>query len=98
MSQLKFNCSHCGQPLECESQYAGRQIPCPACHVLTLVPAAPGKAATPPQKSGMTCVPESWQKPDPGKSAPSPQKSGMTYVPESWRTPRPPAQDEEPGT
>jgi len=98
MSHLKFNCSHCGQHLECDPEYAGRQIPCPACHALTLVPAVPGNAAPSPQKSGMTCVPESWQNPDPGKSPPSPQKSGMTYVPESWRTPPPPPEGEEPKT
>jgi hypothetical protein len=42
----------------------------------------------------MTCVPESWQKPDQERSAPSPQKSGMTFVPESWRTSPPPPEDE----
>jgi DNA-directed RNA polymerase subunit RPC12/RpoP len=98
MSQLKFNCSHCGQRLECDPQYAGRQIPCPACHALTVVPAVPEKAAPSPQKSGMTFVPDSWQKPDPARSVPSPQKSGMTCVPESWRTPPPPAAGEEPKT
>jgi len=97
MSQLKFNCSHCGQRLECDPQYAGRQIPCPACHALTVVPAVPEESVPSPRKSGMTSVPESWQKPAPGKSPPSPQKSGMTYVPESWRTPPPPpAADQEP--
>jgi hypothetical protein len=95
MSQFKFNCSHCGQRLECDPQYAGRQIPCPACHALTAVPAVPETAAPSPGKSGMTCVPESWRTPAPGKSAPSPQKSGMTFVPESWRRPPPAAADED---
>jgi len=65
MNQFKFNCSHCGQRLECDPQYAGRQIPCPACHALTVVPAVPGTAVPSPQKSGMTYVPESWRTPPP---------------------------------
>jgi DNA-directed RNA polymerase subunit RPC12/RpoP len=65
MSQFKFNCSHCGQHLECDEQFSGRQITCPACHALTLVPQVSGKAAPSPQKSGMTFVPDSWRKPPP---------------------------------
>jgi DNA-directed RNA polymerase subunit RPC12/RpoP len=98
MIHLKFNCSHCGQRLECDPQYGGRQIPCPACQALTVVPAVPGTAAPSSQKSGMTFVPEGWQKPDADRPASSPQKSGMTCVPESWRTPPPPAKGEEPKT
>jgi DNA-directed RNA polymerase subunit RPC12/RpoP len=64
-SQIKFKCSHCEQRLECDEQYAGSQIPCPACHGLTLVPLVPGKAAPALPKSGMTFVPESWRKPPP---------------------------------
>jgi DNA-directed RNA polymerase subunit RPC12/RpoP len=65
MSQFKFKCSHCGQRLECDEQYSGRQIPCPACKGMTVVPPVPGKAAPTPQKSGMTFVPESWRTPPP---------------------------------
>jgi DNA-directed RNA polymerase subunit RPC12/RpoP len=63
MSQLKFNCSHCGQRLECEDQFGGSQISCPTCKKLTLVPAAAAKASPAMPKSGMTFVPESWGKP-----------------------------------
>jgi hypothetical protein len=65
MSELKFSCSHCGQHLQCDEQYVGRQIACPTCHAMTAVPPVPGKTAPAPQKSGMTFVPESWQAPPP---------------------------------
>jgi hypothetical protein len=63
MSKLKFSCSHCGQHLECDDQFAGREIPCPKCKAATVVPAAAGKPTPALQKSGMTFVPESWRKP-----------------------------------
>jgi hypothetical protein len=91
MSQLKFNCSHCEQRLECDEQFAGRQITCPACQGLTLVPAVSGKAAPALPKSGMTFVPESWKKPASSKTPPSPQKTGMTSVPETWQPLTPPS-------
>ncbi len=91
MSQIKFNCSHCQQHLECDEEFAGSEIPCPACQGLTLVPQVPEKAASSPTKSGMTFVPESWRKPEKGKAAPFPKKTGMTHVPESWRKPPPQA-------
>jgi DNA-directed RNA polymerase subunit RPC12/RpoP len=65
MSELKFSCSHCGQHLQCDEQYSGRQISCPKCHGMTVVPPAPGKAAPVLPKSGMTFVPESWKTPPP---------------------------------
>jgi DNA-directed RNA polymerase subunit RPC12/RpoP len=65
MSQIKFQCSHCQQRLECDEEFGGSEIPCPACNELTLVPPAPAKPAPSPQKSGMTYVPESWRKPTP---------------------------------
>jgi DNA-directed RNA polymerase subunit RPC12/RpoP len=63
MSELKFNCSHCGQHLQCEEQYRGRQISCPKCHAMTVVPSIPQKVAPAGARSGMTFVPESWQTP-----------------------------------
>ncbi len=65
MSKLKFNCSHCGQRLECDDAYSGRQIPCPSCKAMTVVPGVAGKAAPALQKSGMTYVPEAWGKEPP---------------------------------
>jgi DNA-directed RNA polymerase subunit RPC12/RpoP len=82
MSELKFACSHCHQPLACDDQFSGRQITCPACKTLIAVPGKP--APNPPAipKTGMTFVPESWPKPEAGVTPP--QKTGLTHVPDSW--------------
>lgn len=70
MSQIKFNCTQCGQRLECEDELSGRQISCPKCKGSVLVPAADGTPKPVLQKSGMTFVPESWTKPSPAKPKP----------------------------
>jgi DNA-directed RNA polymerase subunit RPC12/RpoP len=75
MSQFKFSCSHCGQHLECDEQYSGRQIPCPSCKTLTVVPPVPGKSAPVAQKSGMTFVPDSWRTPPPPSAGPEKRES-----------------------
>ena len=55
--QHKFSCSHCGQHLECESEWAGTEIECPTCHQTLLIPPQaievrtvpePGTASEPP--------------------------------------------------
>jgi len=86
MSELKFACSHCQQPLACDDQFTGRQITCPACKSPTVVPGNPVPAAPVLQKTGMTFIPEAWRKPEPGETPPpsSPQKTGLTHIPESW--------------
>jgi hypothetical protein len=54
-NEFKFYCSHCDQPLQCEAQFAGRQIQCPACNHLIRIP-------NPPAGMGFTQVqPESGQ-------------------------------------
>ena len=54
-NEFKFYCSHCDQPLQCEAQFAGRQIQCPACQHLIRIP-------NPPAGMGFTQVqPESGQ-------------------------------------
>ena len=40
---------HCDQPLKCETQFAGRQIQCPACQILIRIP-------DPPTGTGFTHV------------------------------------------
>jgi DNA-directed RNA polymerase subunit RPC12/RpoP len=40
MSNLKFACQHCGQRLRCDERHAGRQIVCPRCGHLVVIPAA----------------------------------------------------------
>ena len=61
MSDFKFECIHCGQRLQCDEQFAGRQIACPSCKQNVIVPPAGGKATPYPAKTGMTFVPESWR-------------------------------------
>jgi hypothetical protein len=48
-SEFKFYCSHCDQPLKCDTQFAGRQIQCPACQHLIRIP-------NPPAGSGFTHI------------------------------------------
>ena len=52
-SEFKFYCTHCDQPLKCETRFAGRQIQCPGCQVLIRIP-------NPPAGTGFTHIsPES---------------------------------------
>jgi DNA-directed RNA polymerase subunit RPC12/RpoP len=39
MSDFKFACPQCGQRLRCDDRHAGRQILCPKCQHLILIPA-----------------------------------------------------------
>ncbi len=36
---IKFNCPNCGQPIEAESELAGKRATCPSCKTLLDVPA-----------------------------------------------------------
>ena len=45
MSDLKFSCPQCQQHIQCEENYAGTEITCPACSARMMVP---GVARTPP--------------------------------------------------
>jgi len=54
MSDFKFACPHCGQHMQCEEQFSGRQITCPACKVLINIPPVPGKTADYQPQHGMT--------------------------------------------
>lgn len=35
---LKFNCLYCGQHMECETRFSGRQIKCPVCEHKMVIP------------------------------------------------------------
>jgi len=72
MSEFKFECVHCGQRLQCDDQFAGRQIACPSCKKTVTVPTPDGKTTPYPAKTGMTFVPESWR----GNQPPTPPASG----------------------
>lgn len=54
MSEFKFECPHCQQHLQCNEEHSGRQIQCPKCQHLIVIPPAPGKTAQFDPQSGMT--------------------------------------------
>lgn len=54
MSQFKFSCPQCQQHLQCDEQFAGREIQCPDCHHLIRIPPVPGKTAQYSPESGKT--------------------------------------------
>jgi DNA-directed RNA polymerase subunit RPC12/RpoP len=41
-THLKFTCIYCGQHMECEPRFSGRQILCPACLHRIVIPTAFG--------------------------------------------------------
>jgi len=41
MSDFKFACPHCAQRLRVDERHAGRQILCPKCQHLIVIPAPP---------------------------------------------------------
>jgi DNA-directed RNA polymerase subunit RPC12/RpoP len=45
MSEFKFSCPHCEQHLQCNETMSGRQIVCPNCKHLIVIPASPSQAA-----------------------------------------------------
>jgi hypothetical protein len=49
MSEFKFSCPNCGQHIQCDELWSGRQINCPACQQPLMVPSLgpPAPAATP---------------------------------------------------
>ena len=48
MAEIKFSCEHCGQHIQCNKSYHGKQINCPNCQHGILVPTVNGK--NPPKK------------------------------------------------
>jgi DNA-directed RNA polymerase subunit RPC12/RpoP len=40
---FKFKCVYCGQNIECETHFSGRQTKCPSCNHKMVVPPAPGQ-------------------------------------------------------
>jgi DNA-directed RNA polymerase subunit RPC12/RpoP len=45
MSEFKFSCPHCAQHLQCDERLGGRQIQCPACKHLIVIPPSPNQQA-----------------------------------------------------
>jgi hypothetical protein len=54
MNEFKFSCPHCDQHLQCDEQFSGREIQCPACDHLIRIPAIPGKTVEFNPESGKT--------------------------------------------
>jgi hypothetical protein len=45
MSDFKFSCPHCDQHLQCDDRLGGKQIQCPACNHLIVIPPSPAQLA-----------------------------------------------------
>jgi hypothetical protein len=45
MSEFKFECPHCSQHMRCDERMSGRQIQCPTCQYLIVIPASPAHQA-----------------------------------------------------
>jgi hypothetical protein len=45
MAEFKFSCPHCGQHIQCDERLSRKQVQCPACQVLIVVPLSPTMAA-----------------------------------------------------
>ena len=41
MSEFKFSCPHCEQHIQCDSKFSGKQIQCPGCNHLIVIPPSP---------------------------------------------------------
>jgi hypothetical protein len=54
MKEFKFSCPQCQQHLQCDEQFSGREIQCPACHHLIRIPAIPGRTVEYKPESGKT--------------------------------------------
>ena len=54
MAEFKFNCPKCGQHIQCDGSYSGRQINCPQCQTACVVP----QLMPPKPKLSVTVKPE----------------------------------------
>ena len=53
MAEITISCSHCGQRIVCDDQWAGQQTQCPACQTQFIVPSL---AAPPPAAAAQSTV------------------------------------------
>jgi hypothetical protein len=47
MAEFKFYCPQCGQHIQCDTSYSGRQINCPVCQQVIVVPRTDGATPVP---------------------------------------------------
>jgi hypothetical protein len=76
MNAHKFSCPHCQQHLQCEEQFAGREIQCPACQHLIRIPPIPGKTVDYQPEVGKTWATYVSPSHVPTVKGPSPKKDG----------------------
>jgi DNA-directed RNA polymerase subunit RPC12/RpoP len=62
MAEFKFFCPQCGQRIQCDTSYSGRQINCPVCQQAIVVPRADGATPVPvkPQALRKVLVIAAW--------------------------------------
>lgn len=71
MADIKFSCPSCGQHIQCEDQWAGRQIACPACAASLAVPQIQAAPAPVPTVAPAPAPSSSPSAPTPGSPAPA---------------------------
>jgi hypothetical protein len=81
MAEFKFSCPQCKQHLQCDEQFSGREIQCPACQILIRIPPVPGKTAQFNPESGKT-----WGTFVPSREGRIPKKSVRQPERESTKT------------
>jgi hypothetical protein len=76
MSEFKFSCPHCDQHLQCDERLGGKQIQCPACKHLIVIPLSPAQQAQGniAPESGQTWATFIPQKPKANQPPPLPPK------------------------
>ena len=60
MSEFKFTCPQCEQHILCDTQWSGREINCPACQQVLVVPSVEppgGRVPPPPPSQPLAAVP-----------------------------------------
>lgn len=91
MSDLKFNCEVCGQPILVDANAAGRKLVCPSCKTALLVPKGPPAAPRPPAVVKPRVIPVPTSTPPrartPEKPAEPTPTSAPRRLPETARKP-----------
>lgn len=93
MAEMIFGCPHCGEAVQCDSQYAGQTVACPHCQGGIIVPEETPAPVDEPAPETVVSEQEAATEPEPGPEPeasdqqPSPQlepeDGGKTEEPES---------------
>ena len=79
MAEMIFGCPHCGQAVQCDTQYAGQTVACPYCQGGIIVPAEAPVAAEEPVVSDQPVISE----PEPSSAEPSSSEPEVISEPSS---------------